>query len=131
MRRVIVISWKPAGSKDFNIFSSLKILCHHYPKYNYNTLNNYLSKKKIPFENDEVKIERKIVYTKPTTVRQITAVAARVKMHGHDEEKQNLEYWLSRPVEERLEAVTRLSAQLKKRKNQRMDKSVHRKIKMR
>ena len=116
--------------QSLEIFSNLKILCESYPVYNYNTLNNYLSKGRVPFENDEVKIERMAVQTTPIPRRQIAMVAKRVRMHEHDEENQNLEYWLSRFAEERLEAVTRLSAQLKKQPGQRMDKSIYQKIKL-
>jgi hypothetical protein len=59
------------------------------------------------------------------TKRQIAIIANRVKMRGHDEEKQNLDFWMSRTPGERLKAATMLSAQLKKTKNQRMDKTVY------
>jgi len=131
MKRVVVINWKDKQENPFEVFSNLKILCESYPAYNYNTLNNYLSKNKIPYENEEVRIERKMVQTRPVQHRQIAMVAKRVKMRTHDEVKQNLDYWLSRPVSERLEAVTRLSARLKKRANQRMDKTFYRKRKLR
>jgi len=57
-KRVIVVHWKRFASTDIDVFSSLKGFCDSYPTYNYHTLNNYLSKKKVPFENDEIKIER-------------------------------------------------------------------------
>lgn len=57
-RRVVIVQWKRFAGTDIDVFSSLKGFCDSYPEYNYNTLNNYLSKKKVPFENDEVKIER-------------------------------------------------------------------------
>jgi len=57
-KRVVVVHWKRFASIDIDVFSSLKGFCDSYPTYNYHTLNNYLSKKKIPFENDEIKIER-------------------------------------------------------------------------
>jgi hypothetical protein len=129
MKRVVVINWKGRQENPFEVFSNLKILCESYPAYNYNTLNNYLSKSKMPYENDDVRIERKIVQTAAVPQRKILMVAKKVKMRTHDEVKQNLNYWLSRPVGERLDAVTRLSAQLKKRPDQRMDKSIYRKRK--
>jgi hypothetical protein len=129
MKRVVVINWKGRQENPFEVFSNLKILCESYPAYNYNTLNNYLSKSKMPYENDDVRIERKIVQTAAVPQRKILMVAKKVKMRTHDEIKQNLNYWLSRPVGERLDAVTRLSAQLKKRPDQRMDKSIYRKRK--
>ena len=63
-KRVIVVHWKRFAGTDIDVFSSLKGFCDSYPAYNYNTLNNYLSKKKIPFENDEIKIERQSLIQK-------------------------------------------------------------------
>lgn len=57
-KRVVVVQWKRFGGSELDVFTSLKGFCESFPIYNYNTLNNYLSKRKIPFENDEVKIER-------------------------------------------------------------------------
>lgn len=131
MKRVVIINWKARKGNPFEVFSNLKILCESYPTYNYNTLNNYLSKNKIPYENDEVRIERKSVHTKPVPKREIVMVAKTVKMREHDEEAQNLEYWLSRPIAERLAAVTRLSAQLKSSPDERMDKTIFKKRRMR
>jgi hypothetical protein len=58
---------------DIDVFSRLKGFCESYPAYNYHTLNNYLSKKKIPFENDELKIERQplIQQVKRTNLPQV------------------------------------------------------------
>jgi len=57
-KRVVLVHWKRFAGIDIDVFSSLKGFCDSYPDFNYHTINNYLSKKKIPFENDEVKIER-------------------------------------------------------------------------
>lgn len=57
-KRVVVVQWKRFAGTDIDVFSSLKNFCDSYPDFNYHTLNNYLSKKKIPFENAEIKIER-------------------------------------------------------------------------
>jgi len=57
-KRVVVVQWKRFAGTDIDVFSSLKGFCDSYPIYNYHTLSNYLSKKKIPFENDDIKIER-------------------------------------------------------------------------
>lgn len=127
MSRVVIMSWKNGRKKPIEVFSNLKILCESYPAYNYNTLNNYLSKNKIPYENADVRIERMIIQTSAIPQRKIKMVARKVKMRDHDEEKQNREYWLLRTPGERLEAVTRLSAQLKKHPNERMNKSLHQK----
>lgn len=122
MKRVIVLNWKQQTDSPIEIFSNLKLLCESYPVYNYNTLNNYLSKKKVPYENDDVRIERKVVHTTAIPLRRMAMVVKRVNMRQHDDEAADLAYWLSRPVKERLEAVTRLSVQFMK-KGQRMDRS--------
>ena len=58
-RRVILVHWKKLESNNLEVFSSLKNFCDSHPGYSYNTLNNYLSKKKIAYENEEVRLERK------------------------------------------------------------------------
>lgn len=63
-RRIVLVQWKRFAGTDIDVFSSLKGFCESYPQYNYNTLNNYLSKRKIPFENHEVKIERQLIINK-------------------------------------------------------------------
>lgn len=131
MKRVVIICWKNRPGNSLEIFSNLKIVCERYPTYNYNTLNNYLSKSKVPYENEEVRIERKTVNAPSVSSRKIAMIANRVKMSEHNEVQQNLEYWLSRPVVERIEAVTRLSAQLKKSSSERMDKSLYEKRRLR
>jgi hypothetical protein len=83
----------------------------------------------MPYNKDDVRIERKLVLNKSMPKREIKPVLRRVNMRLNDEEKQNLEFWLSRPVAERIAAVTRLSAQLKKNRSERMDKTVYRKRK--
>lgn len=62
-KRVVIVHWKRFAGTDIDVFSSLKGFCDSYPSFNYHTLNNYLSKKKIPFENDEVRIERQPLLT--------------------------------------------------------------------
>lgn len=115
------MSWKSQTENPTEVYSNLKILCESYPAFSYNTLNNYLSKNRIPYENDVVRIERMIVHTKPVKRRQIALIGNKVKAQGHDEEKQNKEFWLTRPVSERLDAVGRLRAQVVDKK--RMDKT--------
>jgi hypothetical protein len=58
-RRVVVVRWKKLAENTLEVFTSLKNFCDSHPAYSYNTLNNYLSKKKIAFENEEIRIERK------------------------------------------------------------------------
>lgn len=62
---MILAYWKSRGKDNFEVFSNLKHFTASYPKYSYNTLNNYLSKAKKPFENDDLRIERKFVHNKP------------------------------------------------------------------
>jgi len=134
MKRVIVVNWKDRMENPLEIFSNLKLLSESYPDYNYNTLNNYLSKNKMAYENDKVRIERKVVHTAaiPATIpgRKMAMVAKLVNRKTHDEEAVDKAYWLSRPVSERLDAVTRLRAQFIK-KGERMNRTHGLKRKMR
>jgi len=121
MKRVVVLNWKKRKNNTIEIFSNLKLVCASYPAYSYNTLNNYLSKNKVAYEDDEVKIERKPVHTTAIAVRKIQMVAKRVNRTEHDEEIQNRSFWLSRTPGERLNAVTMLRSQVLA-KGQRMNK---------
>src|SRR6202022_3206536 len=103
-RRVVILNWKNRKENPFEVFSNLKILCTSYPEYNYNTLNNYLSKSKMAYENDHVRIERKVIHTLPVLQRKMAMVVKRVNMKEHDDAAADLKYWLSRPVRERLAA---------------------------
>ncbi|HSU27158.1 MAG TPA: hypothetical protein VLJ68_02175 [Chitinophagaceae bacterium] len=121
-RRVVIVNWKDKKGDPFEVFSNLKILCKSYPQYNYNTLNNYLSKGKVAYENDDVRIERKMVHTAAIRQRKIAMVGKRVDRKTHDDDAADKAYWLSRPVKERLDALTFLRAQFLK-KGQRMDRT--------
>lgn len=79
------MNWKAQAENPIEVYSNLKILCESYPMLNYNILNNYLSKSKIPYENDVVRIERKVVHTEPIKRRQIAFIGNKVKARGHDE----------------------------------------------
>ena len=63
-KRVIVVFWKNSTENPFEVFSNLKNFCLSYPQFNYNTISNYLSKAKVAYENQEIRIERKI-FLKP------------------------------------------------------------------
>lgn len=134
-KRVVLVYWKNEQEQQFEVFSNLKNFCLSYPKYNYNTLNNYLSKGKVPYENEEIHVERKTVFTQPKDTtstagnnRQITLVARKVAMKEADDHIYDLEYWLSQPLNKRLEAVTFIISQSLK-KGQRLDRtSVHYKL---
>jgi hypothetical protein len=100
-KRVVVVQWK-------RFAGTLKNFCDSYPSFNYHTLNNYLSKKKIPFETDEVKIERQPLiqklarpdlspvlfwdmdYTKIDWKRGYRTVIERVLDKGNDAEKKEM-----------------------------------------
>lgn len=129
-KRVVLIHWKQR--EEVEVFSNLKNFCISYPQYNYNTLNNYLSKGKIAFENDLVRVERKSIINKPIPAvlseRKIMPVLRRVPLKDAADGVRDLQYWLRMPVQERAAAVTFLVAQMLK-KGQRMDKTVIAKIK--
>ena len=74
------------------------------------------------YENDNVRIERKIVHSKTIQRRKIAMVVRKFDRRKYDEKAANLTFWLSRPEQERLAAVTSLSAQLKK-PGQKMDRT--------
>ncbi|GAB1462269.1 hypothetical protein [Pedobacter sp.] len=132
-KRVIVVFWKKRVDSPFEVFSNLKNFCLSYIQFSYNTLSNYLSKAKIPYENEDVRIERKSIIAKPklisTKVRAIAPVLIQVQMKNADDEQHDLEYWLSKSLKERAAAVTFIISQ-SLAKGQRMDKTklVRRKI---
>lgn len=134
-KRVVLVYWKNEQEQQFEVFSNLKNFCLSYPKYNYNTLNNYLSKGKVPYENEEIHVERKAVFTQPKDTTstagnssQITPVVRKVAMKEADDRIYDLEYWLSQPLNKRLEAVTFIISQSLK-KGQRLDRTaVHHKL---
>ena len=126
-KRVIVAFWKNSTEHPFEVFSNLKNFCLSYPQFNYNTISNYLSKAKVAYENQEIRIERKIIISRPKPVpeariRKIVPVLRRVMMKDANDEQHDLEYWLGRPVKERAAAVTYIISQSLKT-GQRMDKS--------
>jgi len=59
--RIILLTKKQNGETE--CFSTLKPFFEKYPEYekNRDNINTYLSRKKIYFETDEIKIERKQV----------------------------------------------------------------------
>ena len=119
--------WKNNIENPFEVFSNLKNFCLSYPQFNYNTLSNYLSKAKIAYENQEIRIERKNIILKPkgapdSRIRKIAPVLRRVMMKDANDEQHDLEYWLGRPVKERAAAVTYIISQ-SLTKGQRMDKT--------
>ena len=126
-KRVVLVHWKSRPGCPVEVFSNLKLLCQSYPQYNYNTLNNYLSKAKTAYENDSIKVERLPIFSRPLLIapvsRSIVSVVVRQSLKTLDEKKQDLEYWLSRPAKERLAAVTFIVSQSLK-KGQRMDKTM-------
>jgi hypothetical protein len=84
-----------------------------------------LSKAKIAYENDAIKVERLPVFSRPLVVpvlRSIMPVVARQPLEAVDEKMQDLEYWLRRPPKERLSAVTFIISQTLE-KGQRMDRT--------
>ena|SRR2546428_1484440 len=134
-KRVVIIHWKDQKDNPFEVFSNLKNLCISYPQYNYNTLSNYLSKEKIPYENDHVRIERKNIISQPKqnnaiqNAMKIVPVVRKVLMKDADESRNDLDYWLSQPVQKRVAAVTFIIYQSLKQ-GERMDKTFFKKQKI-
>lgn len=133
-KRVVIIHWKKRDDFSFEVFSNLKILCSSYPEYNYNTLNNYLSKAKTPYENDTVRIERKNLISKTKSApsqftRQIAPVVHRSTLKDAKENNDDFDFWKLKSAIQRLAAVTFLMSQMLQ-KNERMDKNIVKRIKM-
>jgi len=131
-KRVIIVYWKSKQENPFEIYSSLKNFCLSYEAYNYNTLSNYLSKRKVAFDNEQVRIERKPIISKPVSkdvspVRNIVPVVRKVLLKEANDAENDLDFWMQKPSKERISAVTYLVSQSLK-SGQRMDK---RKIKKR
>ena len=124
-KTVIVVYWKNKKDNPFEVYSSLKNFCITHNTYNYNTLSNYLSKRRIAYENDQLRIERKQIISKPlvneTRVRTIVPVVRKVLLKEANDQFNDLEYWLNKPAVERISAVSHIIAQSIK-KDQRMDK---------
>lgn len=125
--RVIVAYWKNKPDSPIEVFSSLKNFCLTYPAYNYNTLNNYLGKKRIPYENLRVRIERKTILGKPIPntpiLRQMIPVLRQTTLKEANDDERDLAYWLTKTPQERLAALTSLVTESLK-PGQRMDKSI-------
>jgi len=122
-KRVVVVYWKNQPENPIEVFSSLKNFCLSYLEYNYNTLSNYLSKAKVPYETDKVRVERKIIFLQPKIQeRKIIPIVRKVALKEANDYKQDLNYWMGKTPAERLAAVTFLSRQSIK-KGQRMDKT--------
>ncbi|MGB4398131.1 MAG: hypothetical protein WBJ10_02090 [Daejeonella sp.] len=122
-RRVVVVSWKSKPYNTIEVFSSLKNFCISYPKYNYNTLSNYLSKAKIPYETDELRVERKDVFLQPKIqLRKIMPIVRKVAMKEANDYAHDLNYWMGKTPAERLSGLTLLVRQSIK-KGQRLDKT--------
>jgi hypothetical protein len=52
----VLFQWKNKLGNPYEVFSSLQNFCLSYPDYKYNTLNNYLSKEKIPYANQDIPV---------------------------------------------------------------------------
>jgi len=122
-KRVVVAYWKNHPKNPIEIFSSLKNFCLSYQDYNYNTLSNYLSKAKVPYETEKVRVERKNIFLKPKIqARKIVPIVRKVALKEANDYQQDLNYWMGKTPAERLAAVTFLTRQSIK-KGQRMDKT--------
>lgn len=122
-KRVVVAYWKNHPEDPIEIFSSLKNFCLSYHDYNYNTLSNYLSKAKVPYETEVVRVERLNIFMKPKIqVRKIMPIVRKVALKEANDYQQDLDYWMEKTPAERLFAVTFLVRQSIK-KGQAMDKT--------
>ena len=130
-----MIYWKEHPKNPFQVFSNLKNFCASYPQYNYHTLNNYLSRDKKAYENEQIRIERKNIITDVLTsqsfleIRRMERVVKKGPLKGLDQDKEDLEYWRTKSVMERAAAVTFIISQSLK-PGQRMDKSFVQKRKL-
>lgn len=112
-KRVVIAVWKNRTERTIEVFSNLKVFCESYSSFSYNTLNNYLGKAKTPFENDQLFLSRKEVFTKPIgkKVRSIQPVVNRYEQGTQDEGQRNLDFWLAAEPESRVYAVTKLAGE--------------------
>lgn len=129
-KRVVLVHWKK--HQEVEVFSNLKNFCLSYPHYSYNTLNNYLGKGKMAYDNETIRVERKEIIARPkpivATARAIVPVLRRVQMKKAEDQVHDWQYWRSQPVVKRAEAVTFLINQMLE-KGQRMDKTIVNKTK--
>lgn len=117
-KRVVLVWWKDDRDTAFEIFSNLKNFCLSYPDYNYNTLSNYLSKLRIPYNKANIRVERMDIILKPKYNemvgwnREIVPVVRKVKIKRANDEKRDIKYWMTKTPIERVAAVTFLNSQL-------------------
>lgn len=136
LKRVIVVFWKKRNDNPFEVYSSLKNFCLTYKQYNYNTLSHYISRLRVAFDNDELRVERKQIISKPALesvpeIRNIVPVVRKVLLKEANDAENDLDYWLSKPAKERISAVTQIISQFIER-DQRMNKGkiVKRKLRL-
>lgn len=92
-KRVVVAYWKNHPENPIEVFSSLKNFCLSYQDYNYNTLSNYLSKAKVPYETEKVRVERKNIFLQPkTSNRKIVSVVRKVSLKEANDYEHDLNY---------------------------------------
>jgi hypothetical protein len=122
-KRVVVVYWKNQPENPIEVFSSLKNFCLSYLEYNYNTLSNYLSKAKVPYETDKLRLERKNIFLKPKIQeRKILPLLRKVVLKEANDYTQDLNYWMTKTPAERLSALSFLVRQSIK-KDQKLDKT--------
>lgn len=130
-KRVVVVYWKNQAENPIEVFSSLKNFCLSYLEYNYHTLSNYLSKAKVPYETDKVRVERKNIFLQPKIQsRKMVPILRKVALKEANDYTQDLNYWMTKTPAERLSALTFLVRQTIKR-DQKLDKTkiIKRKLK--
>ena len=122
-KRVVLVYWKQKKENQFEVFSNLKNFCLSYKNFSYNTLNNYLSKAKIAYDNEDVRVERMKVILRPKLSkgedwkRQISPMVRKVKLIEADDEVRDQAFWLTKTPSERMLAVKRLNDQFYPKQN--------------
>lgn len=59
---VVVAVWKARGG-EIEAYSSLPSFLSHNPTFNKFTIESYISRKKVPYETDEIKLTRIYIKT--------------------------------------------------------------------
>lgn len=101
MKTVILVQWKHSQIKE--CFTSLKVFVRKFTRFNYHTIDSYIGRKKVAYEDEEVILERlplhsPILGTGPSWVQrkyvinfsQQDYLKAQKKMKEQDETKDDI-----------------------------------------
>lgn len=56
MKTFILVQWKETGIKDG--YTSLKVFISHHPGFNYHTIDSYIGRRKVPYDDEKIILER-------------------------------------------------------------------------